>query len=1189
MPPSNGGSECCGISRRRFLGTTAAVAGALPFIAGPFTRQAHAAVEHYVPADKMLSPAWVSLLTARGAPTAWSGTALTMLGMPVGGIAAGQLYLSGEGRLTCWMLYNKAINVNHGFRGALPGLALDQGFAVRVQPLGSAAQVRRLGQADFPNLQYYGQYPLNRVHYPDPAFPVDVTLEAFSPFIPQNELDSTLPCTLLEYTVKNTSAVPVEVSLAGWMENPVGAYSARNGLEGRRGHQLVRNAAMTRVDFAGKPADPGTETRPTLVFASFESPSYGAWSTEGTAFGSAPATGKIGAQDPVTGYLGNRLVNSFNPNDSATGKLTSPEFAIERKAINFLVGGGSSADQTYIRLLVEGNEVARSAGKDSEQLEWASWDVTQHQGKPARIEIVDNGTGAWGHILVDQIEFSDVRPPIIYQDFEGADYGAWTTTGTCFGSGPAHGTLPNQQAVSGFIGQGLVNTYLNSDTSRGTLTSPSFTIERNFINFLVGGGSNSSLVYIRLTVEGGEVYRAAGKDRELLEWTSWDVTAHLGKSAQIQIVDNATGGWGHINVDQIEFSDEPRIDTGAFGRQSDYGTACLCLLEEAGGAYAGVDAAYVSALKFWDSRGRFGVSKPDEVLTPLSQTTYGVLGKSFTLPPDESRTLRFLFTWHFPMRPPLHPETTDMGNYYATRFADASAVAEYVQANYARLAGDTRRYHTTFYEDSTLPWWFLERIGHTPSIMATETLHWRANGRVWGWEGTGCCEGTCTHVWNYEHAMARLFPGLERRIREIQDFDYGFYGNGIVSFRGDSYDTPQYAADGQAGTVLKAYREHLTSSDNGFLTRNWSHIKRALEYSMGHDGDDDGVIEDSQHNTYDINFIGANTMVGSLYLAALLAGEAMAKVVGDADFADRCRRVFDAGSAESAQRLFDGEYFIQDIDWNNHPDYQYGPGCLSDQLFGQGWAHQLGLGYIYPKEAVLSALAGIYKYNWAPDIEPQNDAHPPGRWFARPGNAGLFVCTWPKSDFPPGNQGVLYRNEVWTGIEYQVAGNMLYDGLVTEALAIIRGIHERHDGVLHNPWNEVECGDHYARAMAGWGCFTAAAGFYYNGPEKRIGFAPRMLADDFAAFFSAAEGWGLFSQTRQAAQHRYRLRLDWGQLALSELSLDGAGLPPDGAVVVKLNGQDVPADVQRQDSSLVLGFTNLMLTAGDTLEVVAAK
>jgi hypothetical protein len=278
----------------------------------------------------------------------------------------------------------------------------------------------------------------------------------------------------------------------------------------------------------------------------------------------------------------------------------------------------------------------------------------------------------------------------------------------------------------------------------------------------------------------------------------------------------------------------------------------------------------------------------------------------------------------------------------------------------------------------------------------------------------------------------------------------------------------------------------------------------------------------------------------------------MAKDMGDDEFAQRCRNIFESGSKLSVERLWDGEYFIQIVDLAKHPKDQYGKGCLADQLFGQGWAHQLGLGYIYPQMHVTQALKSVWKYDWAPDVGPHNGAHPPERWFALPGEAGLFTCTWPKSEYL--KEGVRYREEVWTGIEYQVAGHMVWEDMVTEALAICRGVEDRYDAAKHNPFNEIECGDHYARAMASWGVYTALAGFEYHGPRGHIGFAPRVTPEDFQAAFTAAEGWGTFAQSRTDKLQRERIALRWGQLNVNTLAF---AVPQDWkAVSVRVRADD---------------------------------
>ena len=171
-------------------------------------------------------------------------------------------------------------------------------------------------------------------------------------------------------------------------------------------------------------------------------------------------------------------------------------------------------------------------------------------------------------LLGCQAQGAPPRPDIIQADFEGKDYGGWRTSGTAFGTGPAQGTLPGQMLVSGYRGHGLASSFVGGDAATGTLTSPVFTITRRHINFLIGGGRHPGETCINLLIDGRTVRTATGPNgvpggTERLGWAGWHVADLEGKAARIEIVDTATGGWGHINVDQIIQSDEQPGDTDA--------------------------------------------------------------------------------------------------------------------------------------------------------------------------------------------------------------------------------------------------------------------------------------------------------------------------------------------------------------------------------------------------------------------------------------------------------------------------------------------------------------------------------------------------------------------------------------------------------------------------------------------------
>lgn len=1036
------------MGRREFVAAAAvggtALAASLrgfPFVAGPFLRQE--GVDHFIPADKRLTREWVQALFARGEPTWYSGDDLRTIGMPIGGVCAGQVYLTGDGRLTCWDVFNQNVSTGAGAANyevgrtpaqtvqggkVVPSPSLEQGFALRVRSPGGTNR-RTLDHEGFPGVRFCGEYPLGRVAYEDQAFPVNVELLAYSPFIPLNASDSALPATVLHYTVRNTSPDPVEVELEGWLENAVSLHSGKMFGEGaaRRNQLLDTNL--------------------------------------------------------LTGFL------------STVEEVPVPE------------------------------------------------------GEPE-------------------------RDPIVFATFEGEDYGEWTVQGEAFGSGPARGTLENQNPVSRFEGRGLVNSYLGGDGPHGRLTSPTFSIERPWITFLVGGGNHEGRTCMNLVVEGEIVRTASGRNREALEPHNWNVAELQGIEAYLEIVDEESGGWGHINIDQIEFRESPRfIDPGKLQDWPDYGSLCLAVVGEGFCLPSLPDGS--------PSEAAFGEAAGPEV-KPLGEKLVGSVRKTLRLGPEEQGDATFLLTWFMPN---MYRDDALVGNRYAALFNGADAVAAYLAEKLEPLTAQTRLWHQTYY-DSTLPRWLLDRVHSTVSNLATSTCQWWKNGRFWAWEGVGCCRGTCGHVWNYEHAMARLFPELERSVREMQDFAAGvgfFPETGAIGFRGEG--STLWAGDSQGGYILKALREHQTSPDDGFLRRNWPNIRKATEFLIEQDGNADGIIEGAQHQTYDENYYGANTMVGSLYLGALWAAEEMAREVGDDAFARECRKIFETGRDKSVETLFNGEYFIQDVDLEEHPDWQYGDGCLADQLFGQGWAHQVGLGYLYPRDTVRTTLESIWKYCWAPDIGPQNDTHLPERWFARPGEAGLFTCTWPKSRHM-GPRSTRYRNEIWTGIEYQVAGHMAWEGMLTEALAICRGIHERYHPSKHNPWNEIECGDHYARALASWTMLTGLSGFEYHGPRKRMGFAPRITPEDFRCSFTAAEGWGSLAQERRGAGQTNDVSVRWGHVSAETLEVEVPEEVQVQVVRVTLGGVPIEASMSQDAGRVSLALPeDTVVENGETLSV----
>jgi uncharacterized protein (DUF608 family) len=568
------------------------------------------------------------------------------------------------------------------------------------------------------------------------------------------------------------------------------------------------------------------------------------------------------------------------------------------------------------------------------------------------------------------------------------------------------------------------------------------------------------------------------------------------------------------------------------------------------------------------------------------------------LRPGESATVDFVVGWFFPV--PREGQFTaldgaaDLRHHYATRFGSAAEVVDHVRRHHRRLEAATRRWVETWYDDSTLPHWFLERTFAPASTVATTTCYRFSNGRFYAMEGEYCCDGTCQHVWNYAQSIARIFPELERDVRERVDLGLAFHPDtGAMDYRGE-YARNVVAVDGQAGTVLRIFREHQMSPDSSFLRRTWPRIKLAIEHLIGRDGTPaNGVLEAEQYNTLDASWYGEIPWITGLYIACLHAGAAMATEMGDTAFATRCTQLAEAGSAYLVSELWSDEYgyFFHKLDPSHPTSTNSNRGCFADQLYGQTYAHQLGLPAVVPASKARSALAAVFRNNFVSDHEAFRAGVkiPGGRWYAEQGEAGLLMCTWPfggDAEAPGGGDPgfVAYLNEVWTGQEYQVAAGLFAEGLTDEALVLTRAVFDRYDARKRNPYNEIECSDHYARAMMSHAVYLAALGYDYHGPLGRLGFAPKLTPERFQAAFTVAEGWGSYKQTRAGQKQVSLIDLRYGRLRLITLTFETAA--PARAARVRLGGRTVPAELRTDGTKVTISLQDpVVLTAGDHLEV----
>ncbi len=527
----------------------------------------------------------------------------------------------------------------------------------------------------------------------------------------------------------------------------------------------------------------------------------------------------------------------------------------------------------------------------------------------------------------------------------------------------------------------------------------------------------------------------------------------------------------------------------------------------------------------------------------------------FWLGPGEEKVVRLRLAWYVPetnLRVTNGHEPDDVpccGNgsesyppkyepWYAGVFDNIEAITDHWREHYHVLRRESARFSNCFY-DTTLPPEVVEAVAANLTILKSPTVLRQTDGRLWGWEGcrdeVGCCAGSCTHVWNYAQALPHLFPTLERSLRETE---FGENQNecGHQAFRANLPIRPaahdfHAAADGQLGGIMKVYREWRISGDTDWLRGLWPKVKQSLNYCIETwDPDRRGVLEEPHHNTYDIEFWGPDGMCTSFYLGALQAAVGMAEAVGEdvTPYAE----LLDKGRAFMQTELWDGEYFVQRIEWQNlragdpikaqtllgrttysaealelleqeGPKYQYGTGCLSDGVLGAWMALVCGMGEFLDREKVESHLVAVHRHNFREDLS--GHANPQRPTYALGEEGGLLLCTWPKEaalTLP-----FVYSNEVWTGIEYQVASHLMMLGHVEAGLEIVRAARDRYDGRVRNPFNEYECGHWYARAMSSYALLQGMTGVRYDAVDERLTIQPG-IQGDFRAFFCTATGYG---------------------------------------------------------------------------------
>ncbi len=934
----------------------------------------------------------------------YSGKSLDYTAFPIGGLGAGMVCLDGNGAWSHLSVKNQPDVFNEPFAfGAISVAGIPNGAKLLQGPVPTWKIFGRpetangggdyyYGLPRFENCRFLARFPFATIELSDNDLPLNVKISGWSPFIPGDADNSSLPVGSMEYTFTNTSNNSVDA---------VFSWNSKNIVKTDGNNEIIACKNGFTMHQKGSAQKPEIES----WFSVFTD------------------------QDAIVDHCWFR-------------------------------GGWFDALTILWKDICDGN----------------------YKQDPPR---GDNPPGASLFVPIHLLPHQEKTVRLMfcwYSPNTKISSGAQPSpAGPAFGEKPAPGKADSQQEIPGYAGKQLVNTYYpDGDGLTGTLTSPGFRIKKNHIAFLIGGGSNKEKVCINLKIGEEVVLSATGKNEELVVPLIWDVRKYKGKKAVLEIVDNETGGWGHINIDQIVFSDNSNVNPAIIGTED---------------------------LLFEDFEG----------------PAYGAWLKSGKADPCAG----------------CDPETCTVERYYkpwySGKFNGILSLQEYWTSNYEKLKTGSEAFRDAFYS-STLPPEVMEAIGANLTILKSPTVLRDADGKLWAWEGcsdnNGCCAGSCTHVWNYAQAIPHLFPELERSLRSTE-FTVSQNTEGHQTFRSNlPINEPQHtfhaASDGQLGGIMKVYRDWRISGDNDWLSNFYPLVKQSLDYCIKTwDPDHIGVLVEPHHNTYDIEFWGPDAMCSSFYLGAITSFIEMSKFLQKptADY----ELILAKGKSFMERDLYNGEYFFQKIRWNDlraadptkipsatiapdeayklliqeGPKYQYGSGCLSDGIMGMWMATSSGLPEIIDNTKVTSHLKSIYKYNFKADLSDHDNPQRPTYALGKEG--GLLLCTWPKG----GKLSLpfVYSNEVWTGIEYQVAGHLMMKGEVEEGLDIVRACRKRYDGTVRNPFDEYECGHWYARALSSYGLLQGLTGIRYDAVEHIIHIDSK-IGKNFTSFLSTETGFG---------------------------------------------------------------------------------
>jgi uncharacterized protein (DUF608 family) len=531
----------------------------------------------------------------------------------------------------------------------------------------------------------------------------------------------------------------------------------------------------------------------------------------------------------------------------------------------------------------------------------------------------------------------------------------------------------------------------------------------------------------------------------------------------------------------------------------------------------------------------------------------GALASAVTLAPRQRVEIRFTLGWFFPHHAPGGRE---IGHQYANWFKDAGEVNTFLLTNYAAHREGTESFARALADTSLggpMAFAWSSQLG-----TLVKNTWWSKAGHYAIWEGLGCCGLSTTDVdFDGSWSVVALFPELKLgQMRHLTAFQNEL--GQVPHNYSDGFDRIDRSGFGRVDMnpqwVMMVCRDYLWTGDTDYLTAMWPGVIKAMDYTGSLDTDGDGLPDKGcGFQTYDQwGLRGAPSYIASLWIGALRATVRLARDLGKTDDAQRWQVLLEKASASFDRVLFNGDYYSLWVDGALRDEI-----CMSDQISGEWFSHLMGLPMTVSEKNLARAVDSIWKYNFTPET-------------------GLHNATAPKGGLDGPAINNLQAGGVWSGIEFAFASFLMDHGRYADGVRLVEAVHRRYlrAGM---PWNHVECGTHYTRAMSSWSTLLAATGFKPDWPAQTLAILPGVPGDFHAPWVTAA-GFGRISRKSNT------LRIDCigGVLKFKKLQVNSAKARP----AVRLSGVAVGVSASREGSLTTLEFTlPLAINAGESLTV----